>query len=159
MPANPNWERWIFASISKHFDDRRQGVELFIEGQKQKVPSPPDLFELRVDGPDFTQVSALDWEIHIEVGVLVNATNDQKDYHRIHKLCGIITEAFTDIPVYRYGDGVDDDDSFLGCLLLQQDLGSRKSIQVTPFGKTDVAVPIMQSSVEAKFAMTLTQGN
>lgn len=158
MSVNPNWERWIFASISKHFDDRRQGVMLLIEGQKQNTPSPQDIFELRVDGPDFTEQSRDEWYISIEVGVLVSATNDNKDYHRIHKLCGIITQAFTDIPVYRFGDGPDDDGSLLGCLVLQQD-GSRNAIQVTPFGKRDVATPIMQSSVEGKFAMTLTQGS
>lgn len=156
MASNPNWPRWLFASTSKHFNDRRGDVSFYIEGQERNVPAPKDLFEFRMDGPYETELNKNYWRLYIEISILIQSTKDDSDYHRIHRHCGTVASAFTTIPVYKYGDGVDDDQSLLGCLTLIQDVGKRERIQINHFGQIDASTPLLQSSVEGHYEMTLT---
>lgn len=156
MPANHNWPRWIFASVSKHFSDRRGTLAFYIEGQERTVPAPKDLLELRLDGPYLTEVNKDYWRLYIEVSVLVQAIKDDSDYHRIHGHTGLVAQAFTTIPVYKFGDGEDDDQTQLGCLELVQNLGKRERIQINNFGQIEQSTPLLQSSVEGHFEMYLT---
>lgn len=159
MSSNPNWPRWIFASTSKHFNDRRGDVSFYIEGQERNVPAAVDLFEFRMDGPYETELNKNYWKLFIEVSLLIQSTKDDKDYHRVHRLAGQIASAFTSIPVYKYGDGVDDDQSLLGCLNLVQSIGKRERIQINHFGQIDPSTPIIQSSVEGHYDMYLDTSN
>lgn len=156
MPANPNWPRWIFASVSKHFYDRRGTIAFYIEGQERTVPAPKDLLEFRLDGPYLTEVNKDYWRLYIEVSILIQAIKDDTDYHRIHSHTGLVAQAFTTIPVYKFGDGVDDDQTQLGCLELVQNLGKRERIQINNFGQIEQTTPLIQSSVEGHFEMYLS---
>ncbi len=152
MPANPNWDRWILASISKHFDDRREGVTLFIEGQIRDRPAPPELLELRVDGPHLTEQTKGCWRAYVEVNILLQITMDGKNYHRVNAVSGLVASAFTDIPIFRYGDSVDDDKTQLGCLQLISD-----GIRSNKFGQVDATVPLVQASVEGHYELYLDE--
>lgn len=156
MPANQNWPRWIFASVSKHFNDRRGGLAFYIEGQERNVPAPKDLLELRLDGPYLTEVNKDYWRLYIEVSILIQAIKDDADYHRIHSHSGLVAQAFTTIPVYKFGVGVDDDQTQLGCLELVQNLGKRERIQINNFGQIEQSTPLLQTSVEGHYEMYLT---
>jgi len=146
---NPHWPRWIFASISKFFADRL--TPLYIEGQFRQ-PGVKDLYELRIDGPYCTEESHNYWRLYVEVSVLVQSTMDATDYHRIHKSCGLAAAVFTAIPLYKFGDGVDDDpDEQWGCLQLAQDVGKRERIQINHFGIIDQNTALQQSSVEGHY--------
>lgn len=152
-----HWPRWIFASISKHFDDRKQGLPLFIEGQNRNTRDTKDFFELRVDGPRLTELTKGSWHIYIEVNILVQSAMDDLDYHRIHRNVGIAVEAMTNLLIFKYGSKVEDDQSFLGCLKLIQDTRSRERIQVFNFGQIDVDTRLMQSAVEGHYEMNLEE--
>lgn len=153
---NQNWNRWIFASISKHFDDRRQGLKLFIEGQSRDTSKVKDFIELRVDGPQFTEVSAGYWIIRVEVNILIQSTMDDTNYHRLHSDVGIVAAAMSDIVVFRYGNGPDDDQSVMGCLKVRQDLGDRQHIDVFQLGQIAPDIRLEQATVEGHYEMEYT---
>lgn len=151
-----HWPRWIFASISKHFDANKQTLYLFIEGMHRETRSRKDFIELRVDGPYLTEQSKGYWRNYIEINVLVQSAMDDSDFHRIYKDVGIVVNAFTDIPVYKYGNQAYDDDSLLGCLKLVADARGKERIQVSHFGKIEPNVPLLQATVEGHYEMFLS---
>ena len=156
MAVNKNWPRWIFASISQHFTDEKQGLDLFIEGQHRDTRDKKDFLELRMDGPYITEISHNYFRIYIEVNVLVQSTKDQDSYHRIHANVGIAAAAFWNgIKVFRYGNGIDDDDSYLGCLQLVTDARGKERIQISHFGQIEPKTRLMQSTVEGHYEMFL----
>jgi len=156
MPPNKNWARWTFASVSKHFDDRRQGLPMYIEGQHRDTREEEDYLELRMDGPTLREVSKGCWKLRIEVNVLISSVFNETDYHRPHQNAGIAQAAFTHtIPVYKYGDGPDDDQSFVGCYTLSQSSTTRDFIELNHFGRIETNTPLVQATVEGHFIMTL----
>lgn len=155
MSANKNWARWSFASVSKHFDNNRQGLKLFIEGTHRDTRTDKDYLEFRMDGPTLREVSKGCWKLRIEVNILVTTTFDEEDFHRIHRNAGIVQEAFVTIPVFRFGNGVDDDNSFLGCYKLLQSKANADLLELNHFGRIDQSVPLMQATVEGHYEMEL----
>jgi len=153
---NADWSRWIFASVSYHFDQRKGSLDMFIEGQHRDTRTLKDFFELRVDGPYYTELSKNYWQLYIEVNALVQSTKDDHSYHRIWDNCGTVSAMFTDIPVYKYGNGILDDQSYLGCLNLLQDTRGRERLQTSHFGQIEPKTPILQATIEGHYEMHLS---
>ena len=156
MAINPNWSRWIFASLSKHFYDAytAAGVPLFIEGQHRDTRQLPDFFEMRVDGPDLHEISKDCYYFRVEVNILVQSVMNDTNYHRIHQNVGVAAAAFAKaIPVYRKGNGPQDDQSFVGCLQLLQNKSSRDFLEINHFGQIDVSTKLIQATVEGHYKM------
>lgn len=150
-----NTPRWIFASVSKHFDAHKQTLKLYIEGMHRGTRDDKDFIELRVDGPYFTELSKGYWRIYSEINVLVQSAMDDTDFHRIWKDIGIVSAAFINLIVYKYGDGPDDDDSQLGCMKLISSARGKERLQVSYFGKIAPSVEIHQATVEGHYEMYL----
>lgn len=148
--------RWIFASVSKHFYDNKGDYVLFIEGQNRSgvgLPSEPQYFELRMDGPDVIEVSKDVFRVNIEVNIVCSAAMNDEDFHLIHAMVGHIASKFTTIGVYKLGpvtDPVINDGSLIGCL----NLNSR--IEIRHFGQIKADVPLMQAWVEASYTNIFT---
>lgn len=158
MSSNPNWPRWIFATASKHFlaAATAAGIPLFIEGQHRATRLEKDLFELRMDGPNLREVSKDCWILDIEFNILVQSTMSDSNYHRIHQSVGIAAAAFEPaISVFKFGNGIEDDQSFVGCLQLLQNRESRDYVEINHFGQIDVQTKLMQASVEGHYKMVL----
>jgi len=152
MSMNQNWPRWVKASVSQHFDDRRQGLKMYIEGQPRDTRKDKDFIELRMDGPQFTEVSKDYWRIYGEVNILVTSVMDNEDYHRIDRNVGIVAAAFTTIRLFKYGaDNPPDDQTQWACWDLLQDSGKRQRIDIFHFGQVDVKDEVMQASVEGHY--------
>lgn len=150
-----NWTRWIFASVVKHFTDRRQGLTLFVEGQRRDTPQATTLVELRFDGPHYVEMTRDHWHIQVEINVLIQTAMDNASYHTHFANCGIVQVAFTDIMVYRYGNGPDDDDTLLGCLRLLQDLRDRDRVETNQLGQIDKDIPLIHATLEGHYKMLL----
>lgn len=155
---NENWSRWIIASIGKHFDEHKKTVPMFIEGQHRNTRELKDFFELRIDGPRFTEVSKDYWHVYVEINTLIQSTMNDSDYHRIERTLGTILVAFSNIYVYRLGDGLSDNQSLLGCLKLIQNEGKREYLQVYRLGQIEKTDQIVQAVVEGHYKMELTKG-
>jgi len=158
MSADPNWPRWIFATVSRHFVEAASAAEipLFIEGQHRATRKIKDLFELRLDGPTLREVSKGCWILQCQINILVQSTMDDKNYHRIHQNVGIAAAAFAPaIDVFRLGNNPQDDQTFVGCLQLLQNRETRDYIEVNHFGQIDIKTLLMQASVEGHYKMVL----
>lgn len=157
MAANKNWSRWVHASIGYHFQTRflAESLPLFIEGQHRDTNSEADFAELRIDGPRLTEVSKDCWLFRVEVNVLLTSVMNDSNYHRIQQSIGIAHNAYTQISVYRYGTGPDDDQSFVGCLQLLQNLHHRDWLETNQFGQIDIKTHILQATVEGHYKMLL----
>jgi hypothetical protein len=145
-PVHPNWSRWITASLYKHFNDRRQDVPFFVEGQIR--PSTVGEFaEYRMDGPYFNEINSHYWYVDVLPAILVQIIQDTNIY-KLERFTGIFASAFeTDISVRKYGDG----NGELGCLSLVP--GTH--IRVDKFGQIQAATRIAQASIEARYQMKL----
>jgi hypothetical protein len=154
---NENWPRWIFASVSKHFSLNVGDLPIFYEGHKRSAEFlESDLIEFRMDGPYFLLVSRGLWTATIEVNILLQTSIDDNDFHKIHRNVGIVAKAFTDIIIYRYGEGIDDDDSYLSCLGLMQSDRKRELLSINHFGQIDPSKQLMQATVEGHYKAELT---
>jgi hypothetical protein len=147
---NENINRWIFASIAKHFDDRRKDIILYIEGQERNTSNLQQYFELRIDGPYIVELSKNYYRVDLEVNVLCTAKTDPKDNYLIQRLTGIICSAFTrTINVYKFGIGLEDDQSLVICLQMRTD--HKELLQVSNFGQVEPDARLHQSTVEGHY--------
>jgi len=156
MAANENWPRWIFASISKHFDDKKQTRKLYITGAPRiDTPGALKWFELRIDGPNVTEVSKGTHLTEVEVNMLVTVKKDETDLYLIHTEVGIALTAFEDIPLFRYGSEAGDVGTQFGCLSLIQE--GRDKLEVRHYGQLDADVNILQATVEGHYKTFLDE--
>lgn len=152
-----HWTRWIVASFAKHFDDRRRGIRMFVEGQDHP-DDPPDTewMEVRVDGPFILEPSKGFFNITVEVNVMIATQKNDQDIYRHYRNCGTVNQAFLGpVKVFKYGTGIDDDQSLLGCFVLLRSFDQREALRVCHFGQLDATVPLMRSSVEGHYLMQL----
>lgn len=154
---NANWDRWIFASISKHFVDTLAATaEVFIEGQKRGTRKMEQWFEVRVDGPNYTEITKGEFKIYVEINILCACIVKDTSIHNIRTLAGkAASEMDTSIFVYKYGTGVEDDDSLLGCLTIVSDSRGKERIQTSHFGQIGPNTELIQATVEGHYKMEL----
>lgn len=153
MPANPNWSRWIAASINKHFNDvlSASNLPLYIEGTDRRTDCIQDYAELRYTGPRFTELSRNYWQIDIDLDVLVVSKTNDANIYTPETEVGVVLAAFTeDIAVFTYGD---DPNVQLGCFRLSPD---NPGVIVNNFGYPRDQVRLRQASVEATYRMNLS---
>lgn len=155
-----NWPRWILASVSDHFATRAAAltpvVPLFIEGQTRLDREGKNLYELRMDGPRTMPSSGGCFTLRVEINVLIHTVLDDQEYHDHHQNIGQVQKMFENvINVYKYGDRVPDDQTYLGCLQLQIDKRSRDFLEANNFGQINEATKIQQATVEGHYEITL----
>lgn len=156
MSDKEHWPRWLFASITTHFNDTIKDVPIYIEGAWRDTSNVPKLVEIRVDGPYVTEISRGYYRLYVEVSLLVQATLNQQDAHILHKLLGKCLDAFTaSIKIYKYGSGPADNQDLLGCAKLLNDPDKRERVQVNNFGIIDRNVNIAQGTVEGHYELFL----
>ena len=151
-----NWPRWIVASVARWFDARRQGIPMFLEGENHEE-GKADYIELRVDGPYVLELSQGFFRLDVEINVFVVSAKNSDDLYKIYRDCGTVAAAFGGgvIDVFKLGDGIDDDQSQLGCLVLVRSGDAREALRVSHFGQVSAVTPILRSSVEGHFHMEL----
>ena len=160
-PSN-DWTRWIFASVTKHFDDNvmtPNSIPFITEGIGERdtpFMETEDRAEIRINGPFARELSANYWRVWVDINVLVTSYfgNPSKDAYTLERNLGLIHE-FTDtaIPIYRYGDGIDDDGTLLGCLRPRSE--KNDSIRVIHFGQISSTDRLKQGQVDGRYVMYL----
>lgn len=156
---NPNWPRWVHASLSKHFETiiTAGNLPIFFEGDDRRTRTLRDYCEYRNDGPRIRELSNNYYRLFAPVNILVVSGMNDVDVHRIQRSIGLVTSAFTKtINVFRFGDGVDDDGSLLGCMVLIQD--RRNDLKINHFGQIDETTRLQQASVEGHYECFLNGG-
>lgn len=149
-------DRWIYASCSKTLNARlTSGFITHYEGLN-KDSDPIDGVEFRLDGPRRLQVGKREWQIWVAVNILFQHTIDSKDLHKRFRIAGKIATALSDnIPVHKWGNGIEDNGDFIGCLQVIHDKFNR--IQPNHFGQIEKNLKLEQGTVEAHYQMFLME--
>lgn len=147
--------RWVNASINKHFNSLvGPYLYVWVEGDTRDTREMTDFAELRIDGPKIQEFSRGWFRIYAEINILVTSSINDTDLYKIHTDTGIVLEAMqTRIPIFRYGTGVDDDQTLVGCFTLISD--SRNSLDVLQLGRKLIETPLMTSIVEGHYDMKI----
>jgi len=146
---NDSWTKWIIASIHKHLSLLEESDFKYQLDGKDSVNENDKTFEVRVDGPVFTQISHSDFKVDIRVNVLIQIPVTTNVY-TINVLTGKIAEGFTAITVNKYGLNAEDDDSYLACL---RPVGE---IKIRDFGQIEPTIPLRQATVDGSFSCVLS---
>jgi hypothetical protein len=115
----------------------------------------PDRAEIRINGPFARELSARYWRLWVDINILVtsNFGTQAKDVYSLERNLGLIHEfADTAIPILRYGSGVGDDGTLLGCLRPRSD-NKNDSIRVIHFGQLNNVDRLKQGQVDARYIM------
>lgn len=149
-----SWVRWIVSSINKHFTDNKGSLPLYLEGDERTLQDEHEFYELRVDGPFILQTQKDYYFLDVEINVLVQAHMDQNKLYNLQTALGPMLKAFTNaICVYKYGDGLHDDQSLLGQLRLNRNLD--ETVDVSYFGIIKEDTRITQATIEGHYRMEL----
>ena len=156
---SPHLPRWMFSSLSEHFRVLAATIPLrfHVEGvdEDEALDFQSDSILFRMDGPiAYQSTSSEEWykvEIQILLTDLVALTNDNA--YDIYTWVGVFQGDMLNntLPIYRYGNGVDDDDSLIGCL--QPDTSVTNNVRVASYGLIDKDQRVKQVSVNGKFVL------
>jgi hypothetical protein len=164
MPANPNWVRWVFASVATYLKQVATGSNLpvLVEGLDERTPvfmQATDRAEVRVSGPFSKELSHGWYELVADANVLLTSRYDgqEKSRYAILQFAGEFQAAMQDsIPVYKYGKLPGDDGTLVGCLqLVNGRVGDSGGVRVSHFGQLDATNRLKQSIVDARYRMEL----
>lgn len=159
---NPDWTRWIFASITEHFATNvmtPNSLEFITEGIHERdtlFMESEDRAEIRINGPFARELSVRYWRIWVDINTLVTSDfgNHTRDVYRLERNLGLIHEfSDTSIEIRRFGSGPGDDGTLLGCLRPRSD--KNDSIRVIHFGQLNNVDRIKQGQVDGRYVMHL----
>lgn len=150
--------RWIKASVDKWMTGNKGPYPLYIEGADRKTNELRSFFELRVDGPNRVQYTRCEFSFHIQVNIEITTAINEEDSHLQVKMFGqALLMLPTCIPVYKYGDTTDDDQTYLGDLQRLDDAHDRGT-DVHTFGQVDPSLQLIQGTVEANYRIQIFEG-
>jgi hypothetical protein len=79
-----NIVRWLFASISKHFNFMKGDIPFYVEGEQHAKEESS--VELRLNGPFINHPIKNYWKIDLDINLLITSTIDDQDLHKIYRL-------------------------------------------------------------------------
>jgi hypothetical protein len=159
---NPHWPRWIFASAADHFRQAADGIELpiLIEGVDERETEKMcagNHVEFRLNGPAVTELSRGYFRLDVDVNLLLTSMmgGQVKNAYDIVQQAGVLLQAAGHpIPVHKFGNGPDDDQSLVGCLTLRS--GKRDAVRVIHFGQLGRSHRLRQCAVDARYHLFLS---
>lgn len=159
MNFNADWTRWCFASFSKFFDSKKGSTYLYVDGTDRATANLSDFSEFRMDGPRIKVLGKHLVKLEVTVNILVQATMNDTDIHQFQRTIGVMVAAFEQsISAYRYGTGVNDNDTLFACFQRVSETGSKVGfdVRVNNFGIIDPTVRKQQATIEARYAAEIT---
>jgi hypothetical protein len=147
---DPNLNRWIYASVVKHFKEAADAslIPFYIDRYDRDV----SWAELRFSGPYINEVNRNTFIIICNVDILCTSFIEQDQYN-IYRMTGVFSSAFKDICVYRYGDGPNDDRSYVSDLKLTK--RDNNYINIINYGLMFPDNKFQRSAVFSDFEMYL----
>ena len=161
MSYDPNWPRWVQASVADHFKTvcNARGYPSLVEGIDERETDfieSSDRIEIRVNGPFTEEKSKGYWHFEVFVNLLISSHmgGSLPNAYLGTEMAGYMAQAASDpIPVFKYGNGVDDDQSQIGCLAIGR--GKSDSVKVIHFGEINKEDRLRQFAVDVNYEMTL----
>ena len=156
-----NLARWIFQSIVVHFQSTASGLSLpmYVEGIDEIDDDiiRADHVELRLTGPTIKEVSNGYFTVDVVINFLFTklmSASDAEAYDMIQWTGEFANVMLDPVPIYRYGTGVDDDRTLVGCLEVKKN--SNDAVRVWHFGRLDKDTRVNQSVCDAMYGMDYT---
>ena len=159
MILNPNWQRWIFASVGYHLKTEVPSVTSIVEGLEERNQTFLETSiraEIRVNGP-FLKEQNKEYRVWTDANVLITAhmEDDAAGRYEIHRIAGLYAEALAkSIEVWNYGDqpgdfedGDPDSQTLIGCLVNRR--GRSDMIECHYFGQVESTDRVLQAMVNA----------
>lgn len=161
MPYDLNWPRWVQASVANHFKtvaDAQQFPSLVeeIDERTTEFMEATERLEIRVNGPFIREVSNNYWHFQVDVNILIfsHMGGALPNAYSGTEMAGYMAQAASEpISVFKYGGGVDDDQSLIGCLTLRR--GNDESIKVFHFGEINREDRLRQLGVDVSLEMDI----
>jgi hypothetical protein len=157
---NKNLARWIMASIAQYFSSTAAALNLtyFVDGIDERTSDnmENEHVEVRINGPFVREVSHNYWNINIDLNILLTDYMDlsTENAHEISSWVGaFLVDMTKNIPIYKYGTGVDDDNSLIGCLTQRK--GISQPFQINYFGQISKVDRIRQATLDGHYEMNL----
>jgi hypothetical protein len=160
MSVDPNWGRWIFASISDAFNQvaLNNQIPLFIEGSDENTDVQLEYFEFRTDGPYFKELSKDFWKVWVNVNVFCASKRQKENFHRIHVVTGLATSMFANsIGIFKFGTGIGDDSTSVTCMVLES--RNKEDVIVSHFGQVGTDLLEMQATVDGCYIGYIDNGS
>lgn len=170
MPADPNWARYIFASVAtylKAFADDHS-LPVVIEGLHERTDAymeSADRIEVRINGPYTQEISKNYYRVWVDANVLLTSRMESgKNAFSIQRFAGVFQSAMDGpIPLWNYGDQpgdyLDSDittQKWFGCLSPRS--RANDSIKVYHFGQVEKTDHVKQTIVDASYFVFLEPG-
>ena len=157
MGINPNWYRWIVASILKHFDAVKGDYSLYIEGDERDTDNLGHFAEIRTDSPFISQPCKGVKYLDMEINLLIQSVMDPEDLYKGMRVVGQFVQGFTQaIKVYKYGNEPQDDGSLLGCLRTRKKR-YEDTIDIGNFGIVHQDTKLTQYTIEGHYRLELQE--
>jgi len=157
MSVKSDLAKWVFASVIKSFETNLDGLTMHVEGEERDLSGQTDWCELRVDGPEISEISKDLLKVSTEVNVLVATFRDRTDlYHESENIAKVVAALVDEIDIYKYGNAVGDDKSKVGCLKLLPRADLRDTTKIARFGQIDPSVNMFQSTVENHYETVIS---
>lgn len=156
---NPNWDRWVWASMTAFMDQQKGPFYLFIEGLTRVVDGKKAFIEFRMNGPNITEVSNNLFYLDVVINFCVQQSTDSYDAHAFMRAWGWAKSMIQPcIPIFKYGEELQDDQSQLGTMLLQcsSKVDFVKGLQL---GQVDPVMKLMQGTIEGNYRMQIRGTN
>jgi hypothetical protein len=148
-----NLPRWIFASASSYFSSQIvSSIPMYLEGQERRTEDLNNYTEFRLDGPYVNQCSPKDYKVWMEINILIVCDIDPQDFHKIYRMCGTVLASFNAIPISKLGDGPNDDQSLIDCMILTKTGDQREATRVSHFGRLQPDKPLLASGIEGHYS-------
>lgn len=161
MAYDPNWPRWVQASVADHFKSvaTAQQYPALVEGIDERTTEfmeSTERLEIRVNGPFIKELSKGYWHFQVDANILIFSHMDGSlpNAYSGTIMAGYMAQAASQpISVYKYGTGVDDDQSLIGCLTLRR--GDDESVKVFHFGEINREDRLRQMGVDVSLEMDI----
>ncbi len=164
--SNPNWNRWILASLADYFKGTANGLNLpvlveTLDQRTQAFMDVGDRAEVRITGPFMRELSKSYYQAYVDVNVLLTSRYDSRaNAYDIVRYAGVFQAAMDQpITVWNYGsepgDYVESDPTsqvYIGYLLPRFGQPER----TMHFGQIDTVDHLRQTEVEARYLIELT---
>ncbi len=154
MSINPNWDKWIRASVNVYLKEQLllldSSLKIFSEGAPEEDRNgAQDWVEMRLDGPTYKPQANDEWLVTVEINLLVTSLINEEPIYRHREIAGKIARILSsEIPLKEYGD---DDTMQFGCLQL-------KDIYTHYYERVNADTPMKQVTLDCFGDVYLTGG-
>lgn len=135
-------DKWIRASLAKHFNSNISGVTFYLKGEPRQ-DKDHDYAILRIMGPNIMETVKDSSLVTVTVNILVSSKISETNLYLHAEHVGEVREAFQDIRI-------EDEGTLIGCLKLRQLSGKSEFVEVTEYAK-DPELNVLQSTVQGHF--------